>query len=491
MKQHPVSSLSGHRSQDGRRSILVCIFAFLAISRSVASADTATSVADPAPGVQPLSIGSRRELFVDDWLIAEMRGAHLALQEPERREVVFTCDAPWEDFSALPVRVMKVGDVIRLLYRAIILDPKHEEETSIAAIAESKDGLAFTRPRLGLHEFRGSRDNNLVNAPMPCAFEDKNPACLPAHRYKGFDGGWLKLYALGSPDGLIWHKLHEGVLDYPGEFDSVNTAFWDPAIGRYRSYTRYYQDSKVRAIQTATSEDFVHWTKPEPLRYADGDDRIQLYTNAIQQCPGAEHLYIGFPNRFMEQRKADPGYTAPGVNDALFMCSRDGVRWTRYLDTWVKPGLDPLNWTQRNNYPVWGLVETSPTEWSMYISEHFEHRGVPTRVRRLAVRPYGFVAVHVDYAGGEMTTKSFTFTGKALEMNYSTSAAGSVRVEIQDAADQPISGYALEDCPEIYGDQINRVVAWKHGSDLHGLAGQPIRLRFVMKDADLYAIRFQ
>lgn len=75
-------------------------------------------------------------------------------------------------------------------------------------------------------------------------------------------------------------------------------------------------------------------------------------------------------------------------------------------------------------------------------------------------------------------------------MNFSTSAAGSIQVEIQDASGQSISGFALEDCPEIYGDRIRQVVAWKQGSDVSQLAGQPIRLRFVMKDADLYAIQF-
>jgi hypothetical protein len=76
-------------------------------------------------------------------------------------------------------------------------------------------------------------------------------------------------------------------------------------------------------------------------------------------------------------------------------------------------------------------------------------------------------------------------------MNFSTSIAGSVRVEIQDAGGTPLPGYGLEDCPEIFGDHLARVVAWKGGSDVSGLAGKPIRLRFVMKDADLYSIRFR
>jgi hypothetical protein len=82
------------------------------------------------------------------------------------------------------------------------------------------------------------------------------------------------------------------------------------------------------------------------------------------------------------------------------------------------------------------------------------------------------------------------FSGKRLEMNLSTSAAGLIQVELQDASGKPIPGFALEDCPEIFGDRISQVVAWKQGSDVSKLAGTPIRLRVVIKDADLYAIQF-
>ncbi len=43
----------------------------------------------------------------------------------------------------------------------------------------------------------------------------------------------------------------------------------------------------------------------------------------------------------------------------------------------------------------------------------------------------------------------------------------------------------------IYGDAIEEVVKWNSGSDVSTLVGKPIRLRFVMTDADLYSIRFR
>ena len=56
---------------------------------------------------------------------------------------------------------------------------------------------------------------------------------------------------------------------------------------------------------------------------------------------------------------------------------------------------------------------------------------------------------------------------------------------------KPCPGFALEDSAEIYGDEVEHAVAWKGGSDLAPLGGRPVRLRFVMKDADLYSIRFR
>ena len=75
-------------------------------------------------------------------------------------------------------------------------------------------------------------------------------------------------------------------------------------------------------------------------------------------------------------------------------------------------------------------------------------------------------------------------------INFSTFAAGGWRVEIQDQAGKAIPGYSLSDCREQMVDEIDRVVSWKGGSDVSSLAGKPVRLRFVMKDADVFAIKF-
>ena len=103
----------------------------------------------------------------------------------------------------------------------------------------------------------------------------------------------------------------------------------------------------------------------------------------------------------------------------------------------------------------------------------------------------GFVSVCAPYAGGEFTTRPLLFDGKQLVLNYSTSAAGSVQVEITDAQGKPVPGFELADSAELYGDEIEAAVSWKDGSDVSRLAGRPIRLRFVLKDADLYSVTFR
>jgi hypothetical protein len=84
-----------------------------------------------------------------------------------------------------------------------------------------------------------------------------------------------------------------------------------------------------------------------------------------------------------------------------------------------------------------------------------------------------------------------TFSGKTMAINYSTSAAGDIRVEIQDVNGKPLDGFRLEDCPEVFGDSLERTVSWKAGNDLGKLAGRPVRLRFVIKDADLFSFQFK
>jgi hypothetical protein len=131
-----------------------------------------------------------------------------------------------------------------------------------------------------------------------------------------------------------------------------------------------------------------------------------------------------------------------------------------------------------------------PPELSFYVTEN-SWLGKGTKFRRYTMRIDGFVSVHASMQGGEFTTKPLIFEGGILDLNFSTSAAGGIYVEIQDTDGVPIEGFALQDCYEIFGDSITRPVNWKGSAKLSDLAGMPVRLRFVLQDADLYSFRFK
>jgi len=155
----------------------------------------------------------------------------------------------------------------------------------------------------------------------------------------------------------------------------------------------------------------------------------------------------------------------------------------------MRPGLDQLNWTDRNVMAAWGILELTPGEISIYYSQHYRHPSA--HMVRTTVRTDGFVSVSAGYGGGEFVTKPLTFEGKELAINYSTSGPGEVVVELQDASGKAIPGFAMDDCPPIYGDEIERMVKWNGGSDVSSLAGKPVKLRVKLKDADLYSVRFR
>ena len=178
------------------------------------------------------------------------------------------------------------------------------------------------------------------------------------------------------------------------------------------------------------------------------------------------------------------------------MSSRDGQTFHRWGEAIVRPGQNKNKWHNRSNYIWLGMVETESDlpgagkELSLYSNErYYEGPGVVTR--RFTYRIDGFVSLHASLRGGEVITKPIIFRGCKLLMNLSTAAAGSVRVEISQADGDPIAGYTLSECPEIYGDEIEHLVTWNGQSDLSTLAGRPIRLRFVLRDADLFAFGFR
>lgn len=447
-----------------------------------------------------LDVRSRLEVFVDDYLFESLSGVTLRLHSPTPREVALHLDRPWEGPISYDPVVMKDGDLYRMWYRAWRDEEQHSPRT---CYAESKDGVNWRRPTLGLVEFQGSRENNIVidgsQVGHVCVFRDGNLKAPSSERYKATGisprtvDGKAAIVALVSPDGLHWEQMQEKAILVDHRhlgFDSHNIFFWDNVKERYAAYLRgWLQPSGVRSIRWCTSLDFRNWTEPEFIDMGDAPQE-HLYKNACQPYFRAPHIYLMFPKRFLPERKAISQHPYEGVSDAVFMTSRDGHHWDRsFMEAFLRPGLDPNNWTERNTYIGPNVVPTSPTEISLYYMENYRHPTV--RVRRATLRVDGFVSVNAPYAGGEFSTRPLRFEGGELAINYSTSAAGSIRAEIQDVEGSPIQGYGLADSEEMYGDEIEHVISWRGDTDLGSLADRPIRVRFVMRDADIYAMRFR
>ena len=377
----------------------------------------------------------------------------------------------------------------------------------MSCVAFSDDGVSFVRPSLGLHTVRGTRDNNVVfTADRPsygeshnfAPFLDANPGAAADARWKAValrtdedDRGERQrmLTVLASPDGLRWRHLAQRPVIRRGGFDSLNIAFFDTREGRYACYFRVGRDG-LRSFGRATSKDFLAWTLDGPLDFRPPQDE-QWYTNGVTPYPGVPGLYLALPMRFVPQRKTvgAPPRTTDGLSDAVLMSSRDGVTWDRcFREALVRPGADPANWgdAHGNNTPLAGVVETAPGVWSVY---WFEGGGTGTwRVRRGTVRAHGLAGVRAGADGGEFLTPPLRLAdgaGGALGLNYATSAVGSVRVEVVDGDGNPLEGFAATDCAEIYGDESDRPVVWRGGRLPDG---RTFRLRFVLRDADVYAL---
>ena len=439
-------------------------------------------------GQPPTHIGDRLELFVDQHLIASMKGVRLEMHAPQPREVALTTDKPWEDSDSAYVTVFRDDDRFRMYYRGTGNAGKQE----VACYAESKDGIRWTKPSLGLFEFNGSKENNIVWMGEPphvthnfTVFKDTRPGVPADQKYKAIGG--LPLFVFASADGLRFRLLSEKPVITKGAFDSQNLAFWDPNKKKYAAYFRIGHEGR-RFIATCTSDDYLNWSEPTPIDVGK-TPREHFYTNATQPYFRAPHYYFAFPKRFNPSRRRSSKYPNNGISEGIFLSSRDGLHFDRtFLQTLIRPGRDPKNWGDRSNMPAWGLVQTAPDEMSIYYSQNYRF---PTHhLRRGVFRLDGIASASAGYEAGELITKPILFSGGKLVLNYATSASGSVRVELQDASGKPLEGFELANSRELYGDEIAETYSWKSGEDVSTLAGKPVQLRFVLKDADLYSYRF-
>jgi len=430
-----------------------------------------------------VDIGSHLELFVDRHLVDALKGATFCLHHPQAYPL------PKSPVGGGYMSVLKDGDLYRAYYREYRPDFEGERRDGnrgeITCYAESRDGHEWTFPRLGLHEIGGSKQNNAIladQAPFSHNFSpfiDTRPRIGKAARFKALAGIHSSgLCAFRSADGIRWEPVRKKpvITHQDFAFDSQNVSFWSPAEQCYVCYFRTWETprGRLRTVSRCTSPDYVHWSDPVPMHpNLPGE---HLYVSGTHPYFRAPHICIALPTRFHPGRGDS--------TDILFMASRAGaIHYERlFTEAFIRPGLDPERWGNRANYVAFGVVPTSPNEMSIYHNRS-GHRYV--------LRTDGFVSVNAGHAGGEFLTKPLVFTGRGLFINYSTSASGSIQVEVQRPNGRPARGYSLDNCPPIVGDEIERRVEWKGGADVSRLAGKKVRLRFIMKECDLFSIQFR
>jgi hypothetical protein len=457
----------------------------------------------------PLHIGSQRELFVDDFLIDTLPGTGLKLHTPVLAGRVLNFDRPWEGAFCGYCTVIKDGDTYRLYYRGLPQAGKDGSDSETTCYAESKDGVHWVKPNLGIYSIEGSQDNNVIlqgQAPFSHNFSpflDTRPGVPATRRFKALAGTETSgLVAFISADGKRWQKLRDEPIITKGVFDSQNVAFWSESEDCYICYFRTWTGGGYRGFRTVsrcTSRDFITWSEPVPMSF--GQTPVEhLYTNQTHPYFRAPQIYIAIPMRFMPGRRALTEAQARqlGVHakygsdcaDAVFMTSRGGPVYDRtFMEGFIRPGTDLGNWASRAGMTALGVVPTSDTEMSIYKQAHYAQ--ATAYLERYTLRTDGFASLHAPYQGGEVLTKPLIFAGKQLVINFATSAAGAIRIEIQNDQGEAHPGYTLADAQDIIGDDIARRVSWQGTGTVEALAGKTIRLRIHMKDADLYSIQFR
>ncbi|WP_218280233.1 hypothetical protein [Verrucomicrobium spinosum] len=276
-------------------------------------------------------IGSRRELFVDRFLVETMKGVNLQLHHPHDEGEVLRFDQPWEGQFAGYCTVIHEGGKYHLYYRG--KEGGADGSREVTCYATSDDGQKWVKPKLGLHEVGGSRDNNVILTDRGIThnfspFLDTRPGVPAAERFKALGGiignnastGGLHAYA--SEDGIHWKNLYNRPVVTKGAFDSQNVAFWSPLENCYVCVMRIFTKGTVsdkewrptglRSMSRSTSQDFVNWSDPVPMKFLPAQEH-HLYTSQTHPYFRAPHLYVATAARFLPKKAALTDEEAAGL----------------------------------------------------------------------------------------------------------------------------------------------------------------------------------
>lgn len=463
----------------------------------------------------PWLVPGERQLFLDDQCIAEMTDLRRTMHQPEKRGAVIVPDRPWE--ISLQTRCAPAWDPDEKVFKIWLLTSTNIPDVAGTTYAESKDGVHWTKPALRQYEVEGSLENNFValdpetgwpeNAIENVVYDPDDPD--PDRRYKGFLGCYDR-QPIVSPDGIHWTRLDVPAI--PSQ-DESNLSY----DRRTHTFIATLKQSGPfgRSHGLSMSRDFLNWTTPELVFHADEEDqerarqniearlaspelaqpvhvdpesyKADIYNTPIFRYEG---LYLALPAVFHTTS------ATPDSNDGFQLiqlaCSRDLRTWKRLGDRQPFIGPSPKGKDAFDTMQL--LPPSSPVVhgeelWFYYTGIRIrcrpENAKPPWGAVCLAVlRRDGFISLDAGDEPGVLTTKPFTANGADLYVNI-YAPGGFLGVEALNDL-----GTVVAESERITGDFIQQLVTWRTG-DLAYYAGQPIALRFTLRNASLYSFWFQ
>lgn len=459
------------------------------------------------------NVGSERQLFVDNAFFLQTNNVSLQLHQPTKTDLrVVVAEHPWESATINWFTVVEDQGVIdtqakyRMWYECYDEAGWYSINDTSFCYAESRDGIHWTKPNLGLYSYEGSTDNNILFRQIGPSGGDSrvhgssvfiDPTAPPSERYKAVSQGiWdslspnYRITTMVSPDGLNWTRSSQPV--NANFADSQYSGFWDDNLQKYVIYGRV-GTSTGRAIGRAESSNFTQFPSLQQVLQADNADPADsdLYNPAAMKYAGAANVYIMFPSLYQH---------GPDTLDIRMAVSRDGVNWT-YPDqseAFIPLGDDGA-WDSGSLYMGQGVIQKGNKTLLYYSGSTLTHNASdaelfnaddPRSFSLATLKRDRFVSVDAGEGGGSFVTLPLVFTGEALLLNVDVHEGGSVRVALLDSIGRQLAGYSLSDCLAITGDRLDALVRWSSGADLSGLAGQPIRMQVELLNASLYGFQF-
>lgn len=444
-------------------------------------------------------------MFLDDADIASSSGIVRTLQQPKKLDrPVITGNGTWEACPYMFGTV--IYDSEDKVYKAWYQSYNFADPVPIRTpfvYATSSDGRQWTRPNLGLFDYKGSKQNNIIlqnagfhDAYSPSVVKDPKESD-PAKRYKmvfwDYSGPQTEKYGDAgmmvavSPDGIHWKRLQDKPVLYAQEKEQavsdVMDLMIDLATGKYVVYTKGWADPfpKNRQIVRSESSDFLHWSTPEVvLRHAFTIKDTESYGMPVFKYEG---LYLGLLRMF--HRKTDL------TIDIQLAASRDGRTWTRVADQATFLPCGPAGaWDDGMIFSTAPVVRGDVLEF--FYSGWDDDHGSDTRKSAIGVATLPrerFVAVSAKDGEGELQTKSWKLDQKGLTVN-ADATGGEIRVALLDASGKPIAGFDIADCDPITTDSLSHPLHWRGQASLSALQGREVALRFQIRGkARLFAVR--